>query len=237
MRAHIPSGFEKPPPLETYDGQTDPDKHIDNINVILDFHRVSGPIICRLFLTTLMKGAMAWYQSLAPQSISSWKDLTEQFCRHFTASRRHPKTVATLEAIYQGKDESLRNYIKRFNKEAVQVNTTGDMKKYLLEQSLRPRSDFAKAVGIEKPRTLDELLFKAQAYMQYEEVEVANVIRHYGPEDSQPPRESSRKGGERRNGDRPREPRGPPSTFANQCGRRSTASSYRAEGRTMRLPT
>ncbi|MCI52717.1 hypothetical protein A2U01_0073963, partial [Trifolium medium] len=33
---------------------------------------------------------MTWYQSLAPQSVSSCKDLTEQFCRHFTASRRHP---------------------------------------------------------------------------------------------------------------------------------------------------
>ncbi|MCI95962.1 hypothetical protein A2U01_0117261, partial [Trifolium medium] len=37
MRAPIPAGFERPPPLGTYDGQTDPDEHIDNINVILDF--------------------------------------------------------------------------------------------------------------------------------------------------------------------------------------------------------
>ncbi|MCI43956.1 hypothetical protein A2U01_0065195, partial [Trifolium medium] len=55
MRAHIPAGFEKPPPLGTYDGQTDP-----------DFRRVSGAIRCRLFPTTLWRWAMAWYQSLAP---------------------------------------------------------------------------------------------------------------------------------------------------------------------------
>ncbi|PNX63870.1 hypothetical protein L195_g061836, partial [Trifolium pratense] len=55
---------------------------------------------------------MAWYQSLAPQSVSSWKDLTDQFCRHFTASRKHPKTVLALEAIYQADDESLRNFIE-----------------------------------------------------------------------------------------------------------------------------
>ncbi|MCI32501.1 hypothetical protein A2U01_0053715, partial [Trifolium medium] len=129
MRAPIPAGFEKPPQLGTYDGQTDPDEHIDNINAFLDFRRVSGAIRCRLFPTTLRKGVMAWYQSLAPRSVSSWRDLTKQFCRHFTASCRHPKTVATLEAIIQGKDESLRNFIERFNKEAVQVNTTDDMKK------------------------------------------------------------------------------------------------------------
>ncbi|MCI87876.1 hypothetical protein A2U01_0109161, partial [Trifolium medium] len=59
MRAPIPSGFEKPPSLGTYYGQTDPDEHIDNINAILDFCRVSGTIRCRLFPTTLRKGAMA----------------------------------------------------------------------------------------------------------------------------------------------------------------------------------
>ncbi|MCI44275.1 hypothetical protein A2U01_0065514, partial [Trifolium medium] len=44
MRAPILAGFERPPPLETYDGQSDPDEHIDNINVILDFRMVSGAI-------------------------------------------------------------------------------------------------------------------------------------------------------------------------------------------------
>ncbi|MCI08238.1 hypothetical protein A2U01_0029314, partial [Trifolium medium] len=137
MRAPIPLGFKKPPPLGTYDGKTDPDDHVDNINAILDFRRAVEPS----------------------------GDLTEQFRRHFTASRRHPKTVATFDAIYQGQDESLRNYIERFNKEVVQVNTTDDMKHYLLERGLRPHSDFAKAVGIEKPQTLDELLAKAQPYI------------------------------------------------------------------------
>ncbi|MCI83738.1 hypothetical protein A2U01_0105014, partial [Trifolium medium] len=69
-------------------------------------------------------------------------------------------------------------YIERFNKESVQVNTTDDMKKYLLERGLRPHNDFAKAVGIEKPRTLDELLAKGRAYIQYEEREVADSSTH-----------------------------------------------------------
>ncbi|MCI38105.1 hypothetical protein A2U01_0059333, partial [Trifolium medium] len=76
MRAPIPAGFERPPPLGTYDGQTVPDEHIHNINVILDFRMVSGAIRCRLFPTTLRKEAMAWYQSLAPQSVSSWNVTT-----------------------------------------------------------------------------------------------------------------------------------------------------------------
>ncbi|MCI19684.1 hypothetical protein A2U01_0040844 [Trifolium medium] len=152
---------------------------------------------------------------MPPESITSWKDLREQFTRHFTTSRAQPKTEATLEAIYQGKDEPLRRYIERFNKEVVQVNTTDDMKKYLLECGLRPRSNFAKAVGIEKSRSLDELLAKAQSYIQYEEREVADAIRHSRPEDNPPPREPSHKGGDRKKNDRSRETWGPPSQFTN----------------------
>ncbi|CAJ2665348.1 unnamed protein product [Trifolium pratense] len=112
LRKRVPKGFERPPTLPAYDGLTDPDDHIANVNANLDFRNISGAIRCRLFPTTLRKGAMAWYQSLPPQSIHSWRDLTEQFSRHFTASRKHPKTVHALEAIYQAEEETLRNFVE-----------------------------------------------------------------------------------------------------------------------------
>ncbi|MCI82979.1 hypothetical protein A2U01_0104253, partial [Trifolium medium] len=61
----------------------------------------------------------------------------------------------------------------------------------------------------------DNLLFKAQAYIQYEEVQAADDIRHARPGSSQSAREPSHKGGDRRRGDKQREPRGPPTTFTN----------------------
>ena len=51
------------------------------------------------------------------------------------------------------------------------------VKKYHLERSLHPRSDFAKVVGIKTPTTLESLLLKAHAYIQYEEKEAANNAR------------------------------------------------------------
>ncbi|CAJ2636234.1 unnamed protein product [Trifolium pratense] len=130
-----------------------------------------------------------------------------------------PKTEAVLDAIFQGDNESLRSFIERFNKEAVQVETTDDMKKYLLQRGLRPNTDFAKAVGIEKPRTFSDLLLKSQPYIQYEEQQAADAARYGRAGNSQPaPRsnaEQPSRGGGRRRGERPREPRGPPSTFSN----------------------
>ncbi|MCI74981.1 hypothetical protein A2U01_0096247, partial [Trifolium medium] len=72
MRVPIPQGLEKPPQLDTYDRLTDPDEHIENIDVLLNYRQVRGAIKCRLFPTTLRKGAMAWYKSLPAESITSW---------------------------------------------------------------------------------------------------------------------------------------------------------------------
>ncbi|XP_058777898.1 uncharacterized protein LOC131652136 [Vicia villosa] len=172
-RARLPRGMEKPPTLDLYDGTTDPDDHIQSIEAVMDYHVVRGSIKCRIFPTTLRKGAMTWYKNLPPNSIHSWSELNKFFSNHFTASRRQPKSEATLEAVIQGANEPLREYLDRFNKEVVQVQTSDHMKRYLLERGLLPGSDFKKAIKIEKVRTMDALLLKAQAYIAYEEGEAA----------------------------------------------------------------
>ncbi|GAU39748.1 hypothetical protein TSUD_219910 [Trifolium subterraneum] len=181
---------------------------------------LKGGIKCRIFQTTLVEGAMAWYRSLLQGSITSWKDLCKQFTSHFTASKKHPKTEANLEAVRQGPNETLRSCIERFNKEAVQVDVTDDMKKYLMRKNLRDGTKFKEMVAIEKPATWDEILYKAQAYMQFEEETMADAMRYSRTEGNRPPQEQSRKNGDKRNGDRrgrdkSQEPRGPPSQFTN----------------------
>jgi hypothetical protein len=188
--------LEKPPSLGQYDGQEDPDDHISHINVNLQYQRVKGPIRCRLFATTLKKGALDCYKSLPPGSITSWGQLCTMFSRQFIASRRHPKTVASLEAIIQKENEPLRSYLERFNKEAVQVATNDNMKKYLIERGLRRHSNFAKAIGIEPQATLEDLLHKAQAYIACEEKDaVINIRNPQAASSSGHNRGSSRGGG------------------------------------------
>ncbi|MCI67330.1 hypothetical protein A2U01_0088588, partial [Trifolium medium] len=69
MRLSLPVRLEKPTPMDIYDGSTDPNDHIENIDVVLDYTGVRGSIKCKLFPTTLRKGAMTWYKSLPPGSI------------------------------------------------------------------------------------------------------------------------------------------------------------------------
>ncbi|MCI53462.1 hypothetical protein A2U01_0074709, partial [Trifolium medium] len=37
MEVPLPVGMEKPPAMGTYDGSTDPDDHIENIEAVLDY--------------------------------------------------------------------------------------------------------------------------------------------------------------------------------------------------------
>ncbi|XP_058765924.1 uncharacterized protein LOC131639446 [Vicia villosa] len=211
--------MEKPPTLDLYDGTTYPDDHIRSIEAVMDYHVVRGSIKCRIFPIMLRKGAMTWYSNLPPNSIHSCLKLKKFFSNHFTASRRQPKSEASLEAVIQWANEPLREYLDKFNKEAVQVQTTDHMKRYLLERGLLPDSDFKKAIKIEKVRTMDALLLKAQAYIAYEEGKAAVKKGLRGNDATRSSSQDyylSRRGNEKRIDDRPRdtkERRGPAGRF------------------------
>ncbi|MCH85070.1 hypothetical protein A2U01_0005912 [Trifolium medium] len=217
LNAPLPAGLERPPKLPKYDGQGDPDEHISVFNVQLDYQRVSGRIKCRLFSTTLTKRALDWYKALPRESIHSWTQLAEDFKSQFTASRRPPKTLASLEAVVQRDNESLRDYIERINSEAIQVNAEDSMKRYLIEKGLRRPSEFAKALAIEPASCLNHLLKRANAYIKYEEKEaVANTRGSSRAESSSQHSRGPPRGGDKRHDDRPREKgRGPQGQFTN----------------------
>src|SRR4051812_7172057 len=102
-----------------------------------------------------------------------------------------------------------------FNKEAVQVQTTDYMKRYLLERGLLPRSDFKKAIKIEKVHTMNALLRKAQAFIAFQEGEAAAIKASRGNDaarSSNYENSGSRRGHEKRKDDRShdaKERRGP----------------------------
>ncbi|GAU40689.1 hypothetical protein TSUD_88350 [Trifolium subterraneum] len=93
---------------------------------------------------------------------------------HFSTT---PETVASLKAIIQGPEESLRSYIERFNKVSVEVEATDKMKLYLLEEGLREGTKFQEAVGIVELQTLDAFFELAQRYIKWEDKQKASEVR------------------------------------------------------------
>jgi len=85
--------------MDSYNGKTNPDEHIKNIEAGLTYRSVQGTVKWKLFVT--------WFKNLRRNSIDSWSDLCDEFTTHFTTSRMQPKMVASLKAIVQGKSEPL----------------------------------------------------------------------------------------------------------------------------------
>jgi hypothetical protein len=177
--------------MDSYDGTIDPDEHIEYIEAVLTYRSVQGALKCKLFVTTLRRGAVTWFKNLRRNFIDSWSDLCYEFTTHFTASRTQQKTVASLEAIVQGKSEPLRDYIERFNKEAVQVRGADEtMKQHLIPKGLREGTDVKKVVRLDRSRTLNEFLAIAKIYIAYEEELYADILNKSRKEE--PAAESSK---------------------------------------------
>jgi hypothetical protein len=75
--ALIPCRLEKPPQMDSYDGTTDPDEHIENIEADLTYRSGQGVVKCKLFVTTLRRGVVTWFKNLQINSIDSWSDLCD----------------------------------------------------------------------------------------------------------------------------------------------------------------
>ncbi|MCI41201.1 hypothetical protein A2U01_0062434, partial [Trifolium medium] len=102
---------------------------------------------------------MTWFKGLEDDSIDSWRELCRAFSSHFTARKCQPKTMASLSNIILGKEESLRDYIERFTRDAIEIKGAHDMLKcYIFEKGLKNGTKFKEKLGLKEPRDMQDLL-------------------------------------------------------------------------------
>ena len=92
----------------------------------MELQGASGAAMCRAFLLTLTGAARKWYRKLRPGSISSFAQLSQIFFSQFVRARDHQLPPIHLLSVKQGNDESLKDYITRFNKKPVRVANYSD---------------------------------------------------------------------------------------------------------------
>jgi len=131
--------------------------------------------------------------NLEAESIESLEESCRHSTVHFTASRRKPKTVLTLQAITQRKNYPLfENKSKGLTKKMSKFKEkTKNIKICLFGKGLQPRRDFNKAIGVEELRSLNEFLNLTKTYIRHEEKLCANNFRKSRKWD--PEEESSKK--------------------------------------------
>ncbi|XP_022041636.1 uncharacterized protein LOC110944231 [Helianthus annuus] len=113
---------------------TDPDDHL---RVFTSAGLVGGwtlPMWCHLFIQTLTGAARLWFDNLPVGKITSWVDLREKFLVHFSQQRRSIRDTADVMNIWRHDDESLEDFITRYNKEVLEI---GDVHEHLIRAQFK----------------------------------------------------------------------------------------------------
>ncbi|XP_058220284.1 uncharacterized protein LOC131330646 [Rhododendron vialii] len=168
MGRTLPRKF-KMPQLETFNGSTDPLDHLETYKSLMHLQAMLDQVMCRAFPVTLKASARAWFNKLPPGSIRSFKELSTSFVSYFKAGQRYGKPATHLLMVKQGRWESLREYTTKFNKEVVQIDEADDNVSITAYIAGLYSGQFLYLVSQEPPKTMAELMLRAQKHMNAEE--------------------------------------------------------------------
>ncbi|XP_075655052.1 uncharacterized protein LOC142625249 [Castanea sativa] len=213
----VPAKFRLPQ-LEPFDGlkdPQDPQDHLNTFKTTLGLQQPPDEIMCRTFPTTLKGAAREWFTKLSTSSIDNFEQLSSTFLRHFVGGQRPKRPTNHLLTIKQGEKETLRSYVKRFTRETLEVDDA-DNKVQLTTFKARLKSrEFVVSLAKNPPKTMAEMLLKAQKYINAKDALAAIV-------DEGKPGKEGRKEDERKGQKRER------------SGRRGSDGDKRKDERTLR---
>ncbi|XP_074556805.1 uncharacterized protein LOC141812691 [Curcuma longa] len=128
-------------------------------------------IRCRVFSTTLSGSALRWFSRLPPASIDSFEAFKDLFLQHFSTSRTYCKTTTDLFATKQGPKESLKDFVRRFNRVAQDVpDATSPVLVSAFSQGIL-EGDFFRSLIKKPPVNYDALQSRAVKYIHVEEAQ------------------------------------------------------------------
>ena len=164
LECPVPSKF-KLPQLEPFDGLKDLQDHLNTFKTTLGLQQPPDEILCRSFPTILKGVAREWFTKLPTSSINNFKQLSNAFLRHFVGGQRPKRLADHLLTIRQGEKETLRLYVKRFTRETLEVDEADDKVQLTTFKVGLKSKEFVMSLAKNPPKTMAEMLLKAQKYM------------------------------------------------------------------------
>ncbi|XP_073033901.1 uncharacterized protein [Primulina eburnea] len=154
-----------------YDGHTDPEEHLGRFENAALLHQYSDGVRCRIFLGTLVRSAQQWFNTLQPNSIRSFEDFSAAFLHRFASNKRHQKNYWSMFVMKQQENETLREFVKRFNSAALEIPAdTPNIMISAFTQGLRG-GEFFKSLVKKPPSSYDDLLSRAEKYINLEDAQ------------------------------------------------------------------
>ena len=167
---------------------------------MLGLQQPPDEILCRSFPTTLKGAAREWFTKLPTSSVDNFEQLSNAFLCHFIGGQ-HPKRLADhLLIIRQGEKETLRSYVKRFTRETLEVDEADDKVQLTTFKAGLRSKDLVASLAKNPPKTMAEMLLKAQKYMNVEDV--VAIIRDVEKSGDKGRKDDERRGQKRERPDR-----------------------------------
>ena len=94
-RAEMPSRFTRPP-INCYDGKTDPVEHVSHYIQMLSLHTQNDVLMCKVFSSSLGLTALRWFNGLRKGSIHSFSELIQEFVVRFVTYSRVAQPIDAL---------------------------------------------------------------------------------------------------------------------------------------------
>ena len=169
MFVALPNNFKLPMTLRPYDGNGDPQVHVTMFRSMMLVDGAIDPFFYWTFPTFLEKVALLWFSSLLAGLIHDFVELSQAFVNHFSSSRVYKKTLNSLNMIWQGPQEPLREYLDRFNAVAMQIqDLILAMKLHSIKKELWA-GPFVNSLVITLPRTMAKFRERVVRYINMEE--------------------------------------------------------------------
>ncbi|XP_043710280.1 uncharacterized protein LOC122659208 [Telopea speciosissima] len=121
-------------------------------------------VSCLSFPTSLKGPAVLWFAKLKPNSIRSFTEPAKAFVSSFQSSVKQKKTAANLLAVKQRPDESIQDYITRFNGKALEIKDLDDVMSFNALHNGVTNHDLVKSLALELVTIMSQLLDRCYQY-------------------------------------------------------------------------
>ena len=163
------------PQLELFDGLKDPLDHLNTFKTTLGLQQALDEILCHSFPTTLKGATREWFTKLPTSSIDNFEQLGNSFLRHFIGGQRPRRPADHLLTIKQ-REEIMRSYMKCFTRETLEVDEANDKVQLTTFKARLKSKKFVVSLAKNPPKTMAEMLLKAQKYINTEDA--LTTIKH-----------------------------------------------------------
>ncbi|XP_020216882.1 uncharacterized protein LOC109800513 [Cajanus cajan] len=160
------------PQVEPFDGSQDPSQHLTDFRAQMLICRGSMEVRCKLFMGTLKKAALDWFSGLPDRSITDFDVFSRLFMAQFAANKKKPPITSDLFDLKQQREESLKDFLQRFNEVALRIASVDERMAVIAFQKGLRSGAFDIALERANCQTMSEVRAFALSHIKTEENQI-----------------------------------------------------------------